>query len=195
MAPTSLRAGIKQLIEGQAVVGGRIVIKVNNLVDPEMIDSLYAASQAGAQIDLIVRSMCSLRPGVPGLSERIRVRSIVGRFLEHSRLFAFGGAQPEYYLGSSDLMPRNLDRRVEAVVPVADAKLSARLSQIFEILLADDVLAWTLGPDGLWQKVPTVQGLNSHKRFQELALESARGNGIVNGVVNGVVTNIPHARA
>jgi len=195
VAPTSLRAGIKQLIEGQAVVGGRIVIKVNNLVDPEMIDSLYAASQAGAQIDLIVRSMCSLRPGVPGLSERIRVRSIVGRFLEHSRLFAFGGAQPEYYLGSSDLMPRNLDRRVEAVVPVADAKLSARLSQIFEILLADDVLAWTLGPDGLWQKVPTVQGLNSHKRFQELALESARGNGIVNGVVNGVVTNIPHARA
>jgi polyphosphate kinase len=194
VAPTSLRAGIRQLIEGQAVVGGRILIKVNNLVDPEIIDALYAASQAGAQIDLVVRSMCSLRPGVPGLSERIRVRSIVGRFLEHSRIFAFGGAEPEYYLGSSDMMPRNLDRRVEAVVPVTDAKLSERLSQIFEILLADDVLAWTLGSDGGWQKVPNVNGLNSHKRFQELALESARGNGIANGVVNGVVTTVPHAR-
>ena len=164
------------------MVGGRIIIKVNNLVDPEIIDALYAASQAGAQVDLIVRSMCSLRPGVPGLSERIRVRSIVGRFLEHSRIFCFGGAQPEYYLGSSDLMPRNLDRRVEAVVPVTDAKLCERLSQIFETLLADDVLAWELCPDGTWQHVPTVRGLNSHKRFQELALESARGNGAVNGV-------------
>ncbi len=187
VAPTSLRSGIKQLIEREGVVGGRIIIKVNNLVDPEMIDALYAASQGGAQVDLIVRSMCSLRPGVPGLSERIRVRSIVGRFLEHSRIFCFGGAQPEYYLGSSDLMPRNLDRRVEAVVPVTDAKLCERLSQIFETLLADDVLAWELCPDGSWQRVATARGLNSHKRFQELALESARGNGVVNGV--------PHARA
>ncbi len=184
VAPTSLRTGIRQLIEREAVVGGRIIIKVNNLVDPEMIDALYAASQAGAQIDLIVRSMCSLRPGVPGLSDRIRVRSIVGRFLEHSRIFCFGGAQPEYYLGSSDLMPRNLDRRVEAVVPVTDAKLCARLAQIFEILLADDVLAWELGPDGSWKHVTSVKGLNSHKRFQELALESARGNGVVHGVPN-----------
>jgi polyphosphate kinase len=187
VAPTSLRAGIKQLIEREGVVGGRIIIKVNNLVDPEIIDALYAASQAGAQIDLIVRSMCSLRPGVPGLSERIRVRSIVGRFLEHSRIFCFGGAQPEYYLGSSDLMQRNLDRRVEAIVPVTDAKLCARLALIFETLLADDVLAWELGQDGSWQRAPTVRGLNSHRRFQELALESARGNGVVNGV--------PHARA
>src|SRR6267143_524141 len=181
VAPSSLRTGITQLIEREAKDGGRITIKVNNLIDPDIIDALYSASQAGAQVDLIVRSMCSLRPGVPGLSERIAVRSIVGRFLEHSRIFRFGGAQPEYYLGSSDLMPRNLDRRVEAVVPVADPKLAQRLSQIFEILLADDVLAWELGPDGSWQQVPNVQGLNSHKRFQELALESARGNGIVNG--------------
>src|SRR5438445_978702 len=179
VAPTSLRTGIKQLIEGQAVVGGRILIKVNNLVDPEIIDSLYAASQAGAQIDLIVRSMCSLRPGVPGLSERIRVRSIVGRFLEHSRVFRFGGNQPDYYLGSSDIMQRNLDRRVEAVVPVTDPKLCGRLAEIFEIALADDVLAWELGPDGMWQRVATERGLNWHKRFQELALERARGNGVV----------------
>ncbi|OLB80888.1 MAG: hypothetical protein AUI15_40880 [Actinobacteria bacterium 13_2_20CM_2_66_6] len=122
VAPTNLRAGITQLIEREGVVGGRIILKVNNLIDQEIIDALYAASQAGAQIDLLIRSMCSLRPGVPGLSERIRVRSIVGQFLEHSRVFSFGnGGRPEYYLGSSDLMPRNLDRRVEAVVPVTDS--------------------------------------------------------------------------
>jgi polyphosphate kinase len=188
VAPTSLRAGITQLIEREGKAGGRVIIKVNNLIDPEIIDALYTASRAGARIDLIVRSMCSLRPGVPGLSEHIKVRSIVGRFLEHSRIFVFGdGADAEYYLGSSDLMQRNLDRRVEAVVPVTDAKLRERLSSILAVVLADDVLAWELCPDGGWKRVPTVRGLNSHKRFQELALESARGNGVVNGV--------PHARA
>jgi polyphosphate kinase len=188
VAPTTLRLGITQLIQREAVAGGRIVIKVNNLIDPDIIDALYAAAQAGAHIDLIVRNMCSLRPGIPGLSERIKVRSIIGRFLEHSRIFSFGnGGQPEYYLGSSDLMPRNLDRRVEAVAPVTDAKLCERLSQMFEILLADDVLAWELCPDGAWKRVPTTNGLNSHRRFQELALESARGN--------GVVTGVKHARA
>ena len=179
VAPSSLRAGITQLIEREAKPGGRIIIKVNNLIDPDIIDALYSASQAGAEVDLIVRSMCSLRPGVPGLSERIRVRSIVGRFLEHSRVFRFGGNQPDYYLGSSDIMQRNLDRRVEAVVPVTDPKLCGRLAEIFEIALADDVLAWELGPDGMWQRVATERGLNSHKRFQELALERARGNGVV----------------
>jgi polyphosphate kinase len=180
VAPSSLRTGIMQLIEREAKPGGRIAIKVNNLIDPDIIDGLYAASQAGAEIDLIVRSMCSLRPGVPGLSERIRVRSIVGRFLEHSRIFRFGGgSQPDWYLGSSDMMQRNLDRRVEAVAPVTDPKLCGRLAEIFEIGLADDVLAWELGSDGTWQRVPTERGLNSHKRFQELALERARGNGVV----------------
>ena len=184
VAPTNLRTGITQLIEREAVVGGRIIIKVNNLIDQEIIDALYAASQSGAQVDLLVRSMCSLRPGVPGLSERIRVRSIVGQFLEHSRIFMFGnGGRPEYYLGSSDLMPRNLDRRVEAVVPVSDSRLRHRLQQILDISLADDVLALELGPDGAWRKVPTVLGLNSHNRFKELAIESAHGNG-VHGVAN-----------
>jgi polyphosphate kinase len=158
---------------------------VNNLIDPEIIDALYAASQRGAQIDLLVRSMSALRPGVPGLSERIRVRSIVGQFLEHSRIFMFGnGGRPEYYLGSSDLMQRNLDRRVEAVVPVTDSRLRQRLQQILDVYLADDVLAWELGPDATWRKVPTVRGFNAHSRFKELALESAHGNGL-----NGV----PHA--
>ncbi len=179
VAPTNLRAGIMQLIEREAVVGGRIIIKVNNLIDQDIIDALYAASQVGAQIDLLVRSMCSLRPGVPGLSERIRVRSIVGQFLEHSRVFSFGnGGRPEYYLGSSDLMPRNLDRRVEAVVPVTDSRLRQRLQHILDVSLADDVLAWELGPDGSWHKVPTVKGLNSHNRFKELAIESAHGDGV-----------------
>jgi polyphosphate kinase len=184
VAPTNLRAGIAQLIEREAVVGGRIIIKVNNLIDQEIIDALYAASQGGAQIDLLVRSMCSLRPGVPGLSDRIRVRSIVGQFLEHSRIFAFGnGGRPEYYLGSSDLMPRNLDRRVEAVVPVTDPRLRQQLQQILDVSLADDVLAWELGPDGSWHKVATTRGLNSQNRFKELARESAHGNGSgLNGV-------------
>jgi len=112
------------------------------------------------------------------------VRSIVGQFLEHSRVFAFGnGGRPEYYLGSSDLMPRNLDRRVEAVVPVTDSKLRHRLQQILDVSLADDVLAWELGPDSAWHRVPTVRGLNSHERFKELALESTHGNG-VSGLAN-----------
>jgi len=179
IAPTNLRSAIMQLIEREGVVGGRIIIKVNNLVDQEIIEALYSASQGGAQIDLIVRSMCSLRPGVPGLSDRIRVRSKVGQFLEHSRVFCFGnGGRPEYYLGSSDLMPRNLDRRVEAVVPVGDPRLRQRLQQILDVLLADDVLAWELGADGSWRRVPTMRGLSSHARFKELALESAHGNGI-----------------
>src|SRR5256886_1895098 len=179
VAPTNLRSSIMQLIEREAVVGGRIIIKVNNLIDQEIIDALYAASQSGAQIDLLVRSMCSLRPGVPGLSERIRVRSIVGQFLEHSRVFMFGnGGRPEYYLGSSDLMPRNLDRRVQGVVPVTDPRLRHRLQEILDISLADDVLAWELGPDGPWRRVPSLRGLNSHNRFKELAIENAHGNGI-----------------
>ncbi len=180
VAPSSLRTGITQLIERESKHGGRITIKVNNLIDPDIIDALYSASQAGAQVDLIVRSMCSLRPGVPGLSERITVRSIVGRFLEHSRIFRFGsGAQADYYLGSSDIMQRNLDRRVEAVVPVTDPKLCARLAEILDTALADDVLAWELHSDGSWHHLQSEHGLNSQRRFQELALERARGNGVV----------------
>ena len=187
VAPTSLRSDLAHLIEREAKPGGRVVIKVNNLVDPELIDNLYAAAQRGAEIDLIVRSVCSLRPRVPGLSERIRVRSIVGRFLEHSRIFSFGrGEEAEHYLGSSDLMPRNLDRRVEVVVPVTDSNLRARIQDILDICIADDVLAWELHADGSWHRVPTAVGLSSHRRFQELALESARSDSPVARVV-------PHA--
>jgi polyphosphate kinase len=146
------------------------VMKMNGLVDPEMIDALYDASEDGTEIDLIVRSICCLRPGVKGLSERIRVRSIVGRYLEHSRIFRFGSEARgvRYYIGSADLMQRNLDRRVECIAPVTDPALTKRLAEILEVNLADDVLAWELRPDG-WHKVRAKKGINAHKRLQELA--------------------------
>jgi polyphosphate kinase len=176
VAPGTLRARLLELIREETdAPDGRIVMKMNSLVDPEMIDALYRASAAGAEIDLIVRNMCSLRPGVKGLSEGIRVRSIVGRFLEHSRIFRFGSDErARYFIGSADLMPRNLDRRVECVAPVVEPGLTARLAEILAVNLADDVLAWELRSDG-WRKVRTKVGVNAHERLQELAQSRARG--------------------
>ncbi|HEY8643600.1 MAG TPA: polyphosphate kinase 1 [Candidatus Dormibacteraeota bacterium] len=176
VAPAGVRPGMLKLIAGEAHQEGRIVIKVNNLVDPEIIDALYAAGQAGARIDLIVRSISCLRPGYPGLSENIRVRSIVGRFLEHSRIFRFGpDARAQYFIGSPDLMERNLDRRVEAVVPVKDAALRKEIQGWLDLSLADDTLAWTLDAEGSWTKVPTTHGLDVQAKLQEVALERAHG--------------------
>jgi polyphosphate kinase len=178
VAPLGMRANLTQLIRREATrPDGRIVLKVNHLVDPEIIDALYEAAQAGVDIDLVVRGLCALRPGVAGFSQRIRVRSIVGRFLEHSRIFRFGSDREgaEYYLGSADLMPRNLDRRVEAVTPILDPALKARLAQIMQVVLSDDQLAWQLNPDGTWEKVSTRRGVNSQRRFEELALARAQG--------------------
>jgi polyphosphate kinase len=176
VSPGLLRPRLLELIrqEGDAP-DGRIVMKMNSLADPEIINALYDASKAGTEIDLIVRGICCLRPGVKRLSERIRVRSIVGRFLEHSRIFRFGSDErgPRYYVGSADLMTRNLDGRVECVAHVTDPVLMLRLEEILSVNLADDVLAWELGPDG-WHKVPTELGLNAHQRLQELAEERAR---------------------
>jgi polyphosphate kinase len=175
VAPVNLRARMLELIGEQTHEGGRIVMKMNSLVDEEMVDALYAASQAGASIDLIVRGICCLRPGAPGLSENIRVRSIVGRYLEHSRIYGFGPrAERRYFVGSADLMPRNLDRRVEAVTPVTGEELCARLQEILDVNLADDVLAWELGSDGSWAKAPTREAVSTHRRLQELALERSR---------------------
>jgi polyphosphate kinase len=172
VAPTTLRSGIVELIHQEALSpGGRIVIKVNNLVDPEVIDALYRASQAGARIDLMVRGICCLKPGVPGLSDGIRVRSLVGHYLEHSRIFRFGTETNRHVLiGSSDLMPRNLDRRVEAVVPVADSDLNAEIDQFLELELSDDTLAWELAGDGTWSKVAAGSGVNTQKRMQRKTL-------------------------
>jgi polyphosphate kinase len=172
VSPNGIRNRLTELIGEEASrPDGQITLKMNSLVDARMIDSLYEASVAGTKIDLIVRGICCLRPGVEGLSENIRVRSIVGRYLEHSRIYRFGarGRTRHYYLGSADLMPRNLDRRVEALAPVADPDLQFRLDEILDVLLADDHLAWELAPDGRWQRVPTTTGVDAHVAFQELA--------------------------
>jgi polyphosphate kinase len=173
VAPYDLRPKLLALIRRESEPGGKIVMKMNSLVDAEMIDALYAASQSGADVDLVVRGICCLRPGVPDLSDRIRVRSIVGRYLEHSRIFRFGRRATGYdhFIGSADLMPRNLDRRVEATTPVLDPALKRRLDQVLRVLLHDDVLAWRLHADGRWTKVRERKGLSSHTRLQELALE------------------------
>ena len=174
VAPEYLRPEMLELIRGQAREGGRIVLKMNALVDPDMVDALYEASQAGAEIDLIVRGICCLRPGIPGLSERITVRSLVGRYLEHSRIYRFGErAEATHYIGSADLMQRNLDRRVEALVPVADPSLAARLDEVLDVLMQDDMLSWTLGADGTWTKVRGERGIDAQQRLQELAVERA----------------------
>jgi polyphosphate kinase len=168
-------------------------MKMNSLVNADMIDRLYAASGAGVQVDLLIRGICCLRPGVPGLSENIRVRSIVGRYLEHSRIYRFehgadardedtgdddcaAGPTPAYYIGSADMMPRNLDRRVEALVPVNAPGLRRQIDEILAVSLADDSLAWTLHGDGTWSHVTGAGEVDTHRHLQELALERRTGS-------------------
>ena len=179
VAPVSLRERIIGLIREEADAGprGRVVMKMNSLVDTAVIDALYAASQAGTRIDLIVRGICCLRPGVSGLSENITVRSIVGRYLEHSRIFAFGdgdGRPVRYFIGSADMMPRNLDGRVEVVAPVEALELQQRLAEILRVNLEDDASAWKLEVDGAWTKLPGGEDVGVHRRLQELATARAR---------------------
>ncbi|HSJ28035.1 MAG TPA: polyphosphate kinase 1 [Acidimicrobiia bacterium] len=173
VSPMTVRSELTSLIRAEVAKGssGHITMKMNSLVDPGMVDELYAASQAGCRVELVVRGICCLVPGVPGLSERIVVRSIVGRYLEHSRIYRFGarGHDRTYLIGSADLMQRNLDRRVEALAPVEDPDLQFRLDEILEVCLADDSLAWELGADGVWSKVPTVLGVDTHTTLQGLA--------------------------
>jgi polyphosphate kinase len=157
VAPRQLRPALLDLIDHETDLGteGRITMKMNSLVDPEMVAALYRASQAGVQIDLITRGICCLRPGVPGLSEHIRVRSILGRYLEHSRMFRFAhgnGDTPLFLIGSADLMERNLDRRVEVLAPVVHPKHQAWLDQVLAFLLDDDVVRFELDGDGTWRR-------------------------------------------
>ena len=150
-----------------------IRLKVNNLSDRAIIDELYLASQAGAKIDLIVRSVCTLRPGVKGMSENIRVRSVLGRFLEHSRVYHFEArGDRSYYIGSADLLPRNLDHRLEAVTPVADVRLQQRLAAALDALLEDDT-AWELQPDGNWKRLRPKKG-EQPRSGQTALMRSAR---------------------
>ncbi len=178
VAPVGLRRGLEERIRDEIESGdGHIVMKVNNLSDPRLIDALYEASQAGVRVDLITRSICCLRPGVPGLSENIRVRSVVGPFLEHSRVFRFGTPERghEYLIGSADMMPRNLDRRVELLAPVEDPGIQARVEEVLTLLLTDDALAWELD-DRTWTKVPSTKGLSSQEELQRLARKRVRND-------------------
>ncbi len=158
VAPGSMRGPLLEEIDRciEALAAGervRIQMKMNSLVDQRCIEALYRASQAGVPIDLNVRGICCLRPGVPGVSETINVVSVVGRFLEHSRIYAFHREdESRYYIGSADLMPRNLDTRVELLVPVDDLELRAELDDTIERCLADDTFAWTLEADGRWER-------------------------------------------
>ena len=161
VAPFLLRekfdALIDQEIKRQEKHGdGRVIMKMNALVDAGMIRSLYRASQAGVKVDLIVRGICSLRPGVAGLSENIRVISVVGRFLEHSRIYYFHNHGKEIiYMGSADLMPRNLNQRVEVLFPVEDPGLIRHLrDDVLEVYLLDDLKAWHMTPDGDYERKP-----------------------------------------
>ncbi|HEV7679015.1 MAG TPA: polyphosphate kinase 1 [Candidatus Dormibacteraeota bacterium] len=177
VAPVTMRPRLLDLISRESKPGGGIVIKVNNLADPEVIDALYEASQAGCSIDLVVRSACGVLPGISGMSDNIRVRSIVGRYLEHSRIYRFGpvgSRDVEFFIGSADLMVRNLDGRVELCVPVLDDDMRAELQAVLDANLSDDTLSWQLHSDGSWTKVPTVRGFDLHRELQRRALLRAR---------------------
>ena len=158
VAPEDMRSRLIQRIRAEAAHAAagrpaRITMKLNNLVDEAVIDELYRASDAGVVVDLVVRAMCALRPRVAGLSERIRVRSILGRFLEHSRVYRFeNDGDPLIYLGSADVMHRNLDRRVEALVRIDDPAARARIDEVLDLALAPDVVAWELDGDGSWTR-------------------------------------------
>ncbi|WP_317931413.1 polyphosphate kinase 1 [Halioxenophilus sp. WMMB6] len=152
-APFTLKAGLIELIDQEVAAtqqgkAGRIIMKANGLTEPDIIRALYRASQAGVQIDLIIRGMCCLRPGVPGVSDNIRVKSIIGRFLEHTRAYYFANASPAIYCGSADLMERNLNRRVEVCFPLHAETLSDRVLSDLEAYLADASQSWVLGSDG-----------------------------------------------
>lgn len=154
---------------------GRIVAKMNSLVDPKIIATLYEASCAGVSIDLIVRGICCLRPGVAGISDNIKVISIVGRFLEHSRIFYFyNNGEEEVYIGSADWMPRNLDRRVEAIIPVLNSDILIDLQEMLGIMLSDNRGAWDLQPDGQYiQRRPADKELSAHQILMETAIQNS----------------------
>ncbi|NGO78500.1 RNA degradosome polyphosphate kinase [Streptomyces sp. YC504] len=180
VAPKSLRDGLISRINDEvkhhrAGRPAHVRIKVNSIVDEALIDSLYRASQAGVPVDIWVRGICAIRPGVEGLSENIRVRSILGRFLEHSRVFAFGnGGEPEVWIGSADMMHRNLDRRIEALVRVVDPAHRAALNRLLETGMSDTTSSWHLGPDGDWTRHALDSEGQPLRNVQEMLIDARR---------------------
>lgn len=178
VSPVGVREGLTDLIEQEiqlhkAGKKARISLKVNALVDEEIIDSLYRASNAGVPVDIVVRGMCALKPGVPGLSETIRVRSILGRYLEHSRIFSFlGGGDPKVYLGSADMMHRNLDRRVEVLVRLSEPDHVNTVQEMFELAMSEQVASWALEPSGTWRRSQFDSEGNALRDFQDTIMLS-----------------------
>lgn len=174
VAPFTLRSGLVDEIRAVATAASagelaRIRLKVNHIVDPRIVEELYTASKAGASIDIIARTTCALRPGVEGLSENIRVRSIVGRFLEHSRLYAFdAGDRSAMYVGSADLMQRNLDHRIEVLAPVENARTRQEVNAILDSVLADNTNAWALDAEGAWTRVTRADGVKPHSHQETM---------------------------
>nr|WP_059005828.1 RNA degradosome polyphosphate kinase [Streptomyces specialis] len=187
VAPRSLREGLvsrvrREIEHHRAGRPAFVRIKVNSIVDETVIDSLYRASQAGVPVDIWVRGICAVRPGVPGLSENIRVRSVLGRFLEHSRVYAFGnGGENEVWLGSADLMHRNLDRRIEVLVRVADPAHCSTITRLLATGTADSTASWHLGPDGAWTRHAVDEEGNPLRNVQEMLIETRRKRRVATG--------------
>jgi len=191
LAPMGLREHFidcirREVEHARAGQPARMIVKINSLIDPAIIEELYLASQAGVRIDLIIRGMCSLRPGLPGTSEHIRVLSIVDRYLEHARIFYFQNAgEPTCWLASADWMQRNFDRRVEIAFPVIEPQLQAKLKQILEIQLGDTVKGWSMRPDGSY-----VRNCNdgfTYARCQEQLYEMIQSE-------DGIAASLRHTR-
>ena len=172
MSPMQIKERVLEMIKTETAHGeqGRIVAKMNALVDSDIVDALVKASSAGVRIDLIVRGICCVRPGVKGLSENIRVRSLIGKYLEHARIFYFRHAEPQIYIASADWMPRNLERRLELMTPIIDKNLQERLLEFLRLQLSDNELAFELQNSGEYAKVRPKEGdarINSQEVLEE----------------------------